>query len=84
MSFDVERAVRLNNQYMLPKKEGWQTHFDRIAELLGFTDRSPSEWEFAEAVFRWQKVQQPPLIPDGIIGPATWTRMRRALGLRQP
>src|SRR5262245_20385369 len=69
MGFYVERAARLNRHYMRAEQLGWGRSFDRIVELLGFTDRSPSEWEFAEAVQRWQKAQRFPLVADGVVGP---------------
>lgn len=81
MGFYVERAARLNRHYMLPQAEGWRPYFDDIVRLVGFEDRSPSEWELAEAVAQWQKRQRPPLAADGIIGPKTWARMRPLLAV---
>jgi hypothetical protein len=77
---DLERAVRSNGQ--LAKQLGWQTHFDRIVGLLGFTSRTPDEREFALAVARWQRAQG--LEEDGVLGPAAWTRMRTLVNLDQP
>jgi len=71
----MARAVRLNRQYA--RLLGWQSHFDRIVRLLGFTTCTPGEQEFAEAVARWQKSQN--LVPDGVIGLDTWSRMRVAM-----
>jgi peptidoglycan hydrolase-like protein with peptidoglycan-binding domain len=61
---------------------GWQDYFDRILPLLGFSSFSPDEPTFAEAVASWQA--QAGLAPDGMIGPATWARMRTVLGLATP
>jgi hypothetical protein len=84
MNFYVERAARLNRHYMRPQAEGWQRYFDDIARLVGFEDSSPSEWEFAEAMARWQRGQRPPLTDDGVVGPRTWTRLRHLLGVGRP
>ena len=59
-------------------KLGWDKVQDKIEVLLGFTNVSPSEEVFAEAVANWQKRQR--LKPDGIIGPNTWLRMKNMLG----
>ncbi|MBI1925777.1 D-alanyl-D-alanine carboxypeptidase family protein [Candidatus Poribacteria bacterium] len=79
-AIDVERAMQANRYYA--KKLGWQAHYDRINPLLGFTNYSPDERTFAEAVANWQRSQG--LTGDGIIGPNTWARMKTAIGLIQP
>ena len=58
-------------------KLGWEKYQDKIKLLLGFTDRSPSEELFADAVANWQLKQG--LKPDGVIGPNTWQRMKNML-----
>jgi len=77
---DVDRAVSLNRRYA--RSLGWQTHFDRIVRLLGFTTFTPNERIFAEAVARWQRRQG--LSADGILGSKAWSRMRTALGIARP
>ncbi len=74
---DVDRAVALNRSYA--NSLGWQTYFDRIVQLVGFTNFTPDESAFAEAVARWQRANG--LTDDGIIGPKTWAKMQTALGL---
>jgi len=77
---DIDRAIRLNQHY--GRTLGWRDHIDRIVQLLGFSDITPGEAEFAQAVERWQREHN--LAADGIIGPNTWSRMRTALGISQP
>ncbi|MCI0393241.1 MAG: peptidoglycan-binding protein [Acidobacteria bacterium] len=74
-AIEMERAVKANRYYA--KKLGWQNHYDRINPFLGFTDYSPDERTFAEAVAQWQRSQG--LTVDGIIGPTTWARMKTAI-----
>lgn len=73
---DLARAVRLNRSY--GKKLGWLSRQDSIARFLGFTDYSPDEETFARAVADWQQKQG--FEVDGVIGPKTWSRIRRAIG----
>jgi hypothetical protein len=75
-SIDLMRAVRLNRDYSV--KLGWEMYRDKIGALLGFTNSSPTEKVFAEAVANWQKKQG--LKPDGIIGPTTWSRIKPEIG----
>lgn len=76
VSIDMTRAIRLNRHY--GRRLGWQTQRRRIERLLGFGNILPDERSFAEAVAKWQARHQG-LTQDGIIGPNTWRRMRRAL-----
>jgi hypothetical protein len=55
----------------------WRPWFGRIAVLLGLGAAPFDEWDFAEAVARWQAGQG--LWPVGVIDPRTWRRMRSAL-----
>jgi peptidoglycan hydrolase-like protein with peptidoglycan-binding domain len=73
---DLDRAVRLNRGYA--QSLGWQPEFDRIVALLGFTNYTPDERNFAETVARWQQSRGLPV--DGVVGPTTWSVMRAALG----
>lgn len=73
----MRRAIRLNRRY--GKRLGWDAQYDRIEPFLGFTDISPDEKTFAQAVNDWQRSQG--LKADGIIGLGTWRRMRVALGV---
>ena len=71
-SIDTTRAASRNRSYA--QQLGWGSQFNRIAEMLGFRDRSPDEASFIQAVARWQ-ASQPGLSVDGIIGPGTWKVM---------
>jgi hypothetical protein len=75
MSIHIHRAVQSNFSY-LPI---WQSALNRILPMIGFTNMCPSEYQFAEAVARWQRDQKPPLQADGILGPLTWSRMQQSL-----
>jgi hypothetical protein len=74
---DIHRAVRSNFSY-LPL---WRSSLPQILALLGFTLSCPTEYSFAGAVARWQAAARPPLKADGIVGPATWQRMRAAINV---
>jgi hypothetical protein len=76
-SIDIAHAVLLNRDYSV--RLGWQKYQDKIQDLLGFTNSSPTEQLFAEAVANWQKKQG--FKADGIIGPNTWLRMKNVLGI---
>lgn len=71
------QAIEQNRRYA--ESLGWRQHIDRIVQLLGFTNMTPGEQLFAEAVARWQRSRG--LKPDGVIGPNTWRQMQRALSL---
>jgi hypothetical protein len=73
-----DRAIRLNRHYR--RSLGWQSYFGRIVRLLGFTNATPSEQAFANAVARWQR-RQGNLSVDGTIGPQTWAQMRTVLDI---
>jgi hypothetical protein len=75
-SIDLMRAVHLNRDYSV--KLGWEKYRDKIGSLLGFTNSSPTEEVFAEAVANWQNKQG--LKPDGILGPTTWSRIKLEIG----
>jgi hypothetical protein len=79
MAVDVDRAIQLNRKYMAAQNLGWQSRYQQVAQLLGFSSFSPDAHSFALAVARWQQQQQPPLASDGIIGPKTWARMQAVL-----
>ncbi|MEK7400513.1 MAG: peptidoglycan-binding domain-containing protein, partial [Candidatus Poribacteria bacterium] len=76
----LERAVQLNRHYA--KTLGWSARFDQIVNLLGFTNYTPDENTFAQAVAEWQQNQS--IGADGIVGPGTWMRMQSALGSAAP
>ena len=80
MNSNIHRAVRSNRKHM----SLWQSQLGRIFPLVGFADRCPNEFEFAEAVSRWQLQQKPPLSGDGVLGPITWQRMSRILSAPVP
>jgi hypothetical protein len=70
-AINLDRAVYLNRHYA--RLLGWQAHLSYIQRILGFATYIPDEATFAEAVARWQRRQGLPA--DGIIMPATWSRM---------
>jgi len=72
-AIDITKAVSRNRYHA--QQLGWSAQFNRIAEMLGFRDRSPDEASFARAVARWQ-ASQPGLSVDGVIGPNAWKAMR--------
>lgn len=74
---DVGRAIARNKHW--GARLHWQQHFDRIVTLVGFSDMTPDQATFAEAVARWQAERR--LAADGIIGPNTWAAMRPLIGL---
>ena len=75
-AIEVDRAVRLNRFYA--GRLGWGADRGQIARLLGFTNFTPDDQTFAEAVALWQS-NQPGLTVDGIIGPSSWRRMQTVL-----
>jgi|GEM_PF-875507 len=70
-----DKAIEQNRHYATSL--GWQGQFDKIVALLGFSNMTPNERLFAEALARWQASQG--LKADGVLGPKTWGRMRPAL-----
>jgi hypothetical protein len=72
---DVHRAVRANLAY-LPL---WYASMPQVLTVLGFTDSSPTEYGFADAVAKWQRSVVPALKSDGILGPMTWQRMKNVI-----
>ena len=75
MSFNVQRAVAANQRYA--RELGWEQHWGRISREF----HSPvlSGEDLAEALAQWQYQHQPRLESDGILGPATWRRMSKAI-----
>lgn len=69
---DLRKAIRSNRVYCVSC--GWQDRFHQIMEILGFTNTCPGEEEFAISVAAWQR-SHPPLKPDGMLGPKTWSVM---------
>lgn len=78
ITFDAARAAELNRQYA--QTLGWQPHYGRIAQLLGFSAITPAESAFAAALARWQSAQG--LKSDGILGPISWARLQQILNGR--
>jgi hypothetical protein len=80
-SFEGEadnHSIELNRRYSVSL--GWQTHYGKIARLLGFRLLTPDPKRFVNSVAKWQ--QQQGIRPaDGILGPLSWARMRVRLGL---
>lgn len=76
-TLDVAKAVRNNQIYM--KSLGWQKYYQQLAQLLGFHNMTPNLETFSEAMASWQS--QRGLTPDGIVGPTTWKRLQKVLGM---
>jgi hypothetical protein len=74
---NMDRVVKANRYY--GKTLGWQTYRDRIEDLLGFANYTPNDKWFAKAIICWQQSQGLP--GSGYIEPATWSKMRTAIGL---
>ena len=82
LEINIHQAIRSNNHYARSVKwydgarsiSGWVGRFDQIVQVLGFTNMSPGEVDFARAVAAWQK-RTPPLKADGMLGPKTWGKL---------
>jgi peptidoglycan hydrolase-like protein with peptidoglycan-binding domain len=79
---DWSEAVRKNQYY--GERLGWNSYMDRINDMLlpysGMSNVSLGEAALAEAVFQWQsKNGFTGNNVDGIIGPGTWSVMRKKL-----
>jgi hypothetical protein len=70
LGLDLRAAARLNARYA--RTLGWRRRFVGIARLLDLRSAP-----FADALARWQKREG--LAADGVLGPATWTRMKGRL-----
>ncbi|MDL1873755.1 hypothetical protein FBQ85_01065 [Cytophagia bacterium CHB2] len=76
----IANAIEKNRRYA--QSLGWDHQRYEIYTLLGFTDISPSEELFAEAVASWQKENGfTGKDVDGVIGPNTWQKMKSQLTL---
>ena len=69
---EIARAVRYNNRKA--SSIGWVQRYAQLASILGLQNMTPTPEGFAQAVADWQR-DHPPLTPDGMIGPQTWTRL---------
>lgn len=56
------------------RKVGWADRYAQIASIFGLDRMTPSPEGFAQAVADWQAAN-PPLKPDGKLGPKTWTQL---------
>src|SRR5437879_5711496 len=74
---NVHRAVQANLEF-IPQ---WKNALPQIYPVLGFTNSCPTEYAFADAVAKWQRLSLPRLTVDGILGPVSWQRMKRDLGI---
>ncbi len=61
------------------KSVGWYNCFDEIVASVLKLNHSPNEETFAQEVADWQSKNN--LNDDGKIGPSTWNKMKRVLGL---
>ncbi|MFN0180336.1 MAG: N-acetylmuramoyl-L-alanine amidase [Gemmatimonadales bacterium] len=73
-------AVVANRRYA--KQLGWGSQYDAIVRALGFTNMTPGEDLFVQAVARWQTGRG--LGSDGILGPRTWAALRPLLANTGP
>lgn len=78
------RAVRLNAKYA--RRLGWERYYDEINQLLlpylGLQNMSLSPEAFAEGIQLYQRDKGfRGKDADGILGPKTWRRLRRDLGV---
>jgi len=81
---DWTEAVKANRYY--GEKLGWNKFAEKINDMLlphsGMSNVSLGEEAFAAAVFQWQtKNGFTGNNIDGVIGPATWTAMRKTLNI---
>lgn len=72
LGIDLRRARNLNARYA--RTLGWRRRFVGIARLLNLRSAP-----FADALAAWQKREG--LTPDGVLGPATWARLKLRLDL---
>lgn len=57
------------------QKVGWINQYAQIATILGLDRMTPTPEGFAQSLADWQAAQKPPLTPDGMLGPKTWTKL---------
>src|SRR5215213_10248054 len=69
-------AVKWNPVY--GRLEGWERRYTEVLKFLGYPSTCPTTELFAQAVANWQ-VKRPPLIPDGILGAGSWSKMEPEL-----
>lgn len=76
---DISKAQR--NNFIYAESLGWKFFDMEILKLLGFTQSSPSEEVFAQAVASWQSRNDvvSGAAADGIIGSQTWSAMLKAI-----
>jgi hypothetical protein len=75
---DVPRAVRSNRTLLRGVSVGGVRpieRFNQIIHLLGFTNQTPGEEQFAQSVGNWQSRNLPATRPDGMLGENTWRKM---------
>ena len=77
----LEKAVRSNRVFA--SRLDWPSRFHQITSLLGFSTAGLSEEEFATAIEAWQ-ARNPPLTPDGILGPNTWRHLKPLTNFTAP
>lgn len=74
----LTRAVRLNTSYAATL--GWSGRLAEITGLIAAPRSTPAQGHFAQAVARWQRDRG--LVPDGVIGPDSWTEVVKVLAGR--
>ncbi|QIG96808.1 peptidoglycan-binding domain-containing protein [Bradyrhizobium sp. 6(2017)] len=70
--FNVAIAIRFTPYYA--KSAGWGDDVAKVCNVLGFKHHYPDPKEFVTAVHDWQR-KHPPLVPDGMLGPITWSKL---------
>jgi len=78
--FNVAKAIRSNVVYA--RHIGWPRRYASIIQVLGFETPPNSPITFAEGVAEWQRTHR--LVPDGMLGPQTWRRIRAQLSPSVP
>lgn len=72
---NYSKAISQNEMYS--QQLGWIDNTFDIEFLVGFTNSSPTQEMFVEAVADWQRNNG--LVADGVIGPKTWASMKLKL-----
>lgn len=75
--FHVAKAVRSNP--IFGRHLRWVRHYPDVLRALACPKNPASAVAFAECVAAWQGAN-PQLKPDGMLGPKTWSKLRKSVG----